>query len=388
MENIRYASVKVADKLSPVIVPITSDQKPDISLSITKKWKNTLNIICEVADVPSALIMRLHPDEIEVFVSSNNPDNPYIEHTKDKLRHGLYCETVVGKRKELLIPNALKNKKWKNNPDVKLNMISYYGLPIKWYDGEIFGTICILDNKENPYSDSIKKLLINFKETIESDLNQLKITKELRKKLSDKEVHIKEIHHRIKNQFNILISTIKLEKMKIKDIDQSISIMNDISSRIHAITLLHEKLYKSVNSPEKNTSLNAYLHELADIIISNISKKPIKLTFSGEQTYYVSDEMITFGLLLSEMLTNSIKYAFPEQKKPEIHISLNKKASDLIFVYSDNGIGLPDSNLDSYTTLGIELINALVKQLYGEIAVKNKNGLKYIFTIKRKVMTL
>jgi len=78
------------------------------------------------------------------------------------------------------VPNALKNKKWKDNPDVKLNMISYYGLPIKWEDDEFFGTICVLDSDENDYNNDYKDLLNEFKVAIESDLRTLMYKDELR----------------------------------------------------------------------------------------------------------------------------------------------------------------------------------------------------------------
>ena len=100
----------------------------------------------------------------------------------------MYCETVIRSKDKLLIPNALKNEKWKNNPDIKLNMISYLGFPILFPDGRPFGTICVLDNKENAYSDTYENLIINFREIIQSQLSLIymnSILGEKNKKLSD-----------------------------------------------------------------------------------------------------------------------------------------------------------------------------------------------------------
>ena len=83
---------------------------------------------------------------------------------------GLYCETVINTNGKLRIPNALADEKWKNNPDVKLNMISYLGFPILLPDGNPFGTICVLDNKENAYSETYENFIKNFREIIQSQL--------------------------------------------------------------------------------------------------------------------------------------------------------------------------------------------------------------------------
>src|SRR5262249_34352892 len=89
------------------------------------------------------------------------------------LGSGLYCETVVTKNHELLVPNALLDQAWNNNPDVKLNMISYLGYPIRWPDGEPFGTICVLDCKTNSYSEKYKRLITQFRDMVETHLEIL-----------------------------------------------------------------------------------------------------------------------------------------------------------------------------------------------------------------------
>ncbi len=147
---------------------ITKFPVPD---AIMKKWQNVVDIMARLIDVPAGLIMRIIEPDIQVFVSSRTSDNPY--HPKDKEHlygSGLYCETVISSRKELLVPDALSDENWRNNPDIKLNMISYLGFPILYPNGEPFGTICVLDNKENAYSATFIELVRQFHSTIESDL--------------------------------------------------------------------------------------------------------------------------------------------------------------------------------------------------------------------------
>jgi hypothetical protein len=143
----------------------------EISDTIMEKWQAIVDMLAELIGIPAALIMRLVESDIQVFVSSNSEGNPY--HPGDSehfLGSGLYCETVINTNDKLLIPNALKNEKWKNNPDIKLNMISYLGFPILQPDGKPFGTICVLDNKENAYSKTYEKLIIQFRDIIQNNL--------------------------------------------------------------------------------------------------------------------------------------------------------------------------------------------------------------------------
>jgi len=142
-----------------------------ITNSMVSKWQNIVDIIAELINIPAALIMRLVQSDIEVFISSKSKDNPYKPGDKEHFwNSGLYCETVIRSNEKLLVPNANKLEKWKNNPDVKLNMISYLGFPILMPDGTPFGTICVLDNKENAYSDIYEKLILNFRDVVQSQL--------------------------------------------------------------------------------------------------------------------------------------------------------------------------------------------------------------------------
>jgi PAS domain S-box-containing protein len=135
----------------------------------TNKWQGIVNSMAEIINVPAALIMRVEPPYIEVFRSSKSRNNPYRVGNREHLA-GLYCEAVISTKDKLLVPNALKDGDWNKNPDIKLGMISYLGFPLLWPDGEVFGTICVLDLKENSYGERYENLMIQFKEVVEAHL--------------------------------------------------------------------------------------------------------------------------------------------------------------------------------------------------------------------------
>jgi diguanylate cyclase (GGDEF)-like protein/PAS domain S-box-containing protein len=163
-------------------VDIAEPVKAKINDKFLNKWKGIVNIIANIIGVAAALIMKVNPESMEVVLKSQNEDNPYITGGSDSLGHGLYCETVIAKNKELHIKNALEDEVWKDNPDIDLNMISYYGLPLNWPDGKTFGTICILDDKSMELNKDSKQLMKEFKNVIEDDLNQLDVKIKLKEK--------------------------------------------------------------------------------------------------------------------------------------------------------------------------------------------------------------
>jgi PAS domain S-box-containing protein len=144
-----------------------------------QKWQEIIDLLAEVLHVPSALVMKVEPPNIKVFVSSESKGNPYERNELACLNTGLYCETVMKTRQRLLVPNALVDREWNANPDIKLGMISYIGFPVAWPNGDIFGTICVLDSRQNEFNDLYRKLLLQCREVLQADLKSLQARNEL-----------------------------------------------------------------------------------------------------------------------------------------------------------------------------------------------------------------
>jgi transcriptional regulator with GAF, ATPase, and Fis domain len=167
----------------------------EVPESILNSWQEIVDILAEIGGIPAALIMRLQDQDIEVFVTSRSAGNPYKKGSRENVwGSGLYCEKVIRTGTTLLVPNAPADKNWAKNPDIKLNMISYLGLPILYPDHKPFGTICVLDNKENRYTDKFEKLMSKFRDLIQVDLEILYMNQMLgdsNKRLTD---YLEELH--------------------------------------------------------------------------------------------------------------------------------------------------------------------------------------------------
>jgi PAS domain S-box-containing protein len=157
---------KSMGSLATSLTPDSIQVPPDI----IRKWQEIVDLLADLMHVPSASIMRVEPPQIKVFVSSASKGNPCVPGSVDT---GPYCETVLKSRQPLRVTDALADETWRSNPHVKSGMISYLGVPISWPDGEIFGTICIRDNKRNAYSEAYLKLLLHFRDLLQADLKSL-----------------------------------------------------------------------------------------------------------------------------------------------------------------------------------------------------------------------
>ncbi|MEI6034676.1 MAG: PAS domain S-box protein [Verrucomicrobiae bacterium] len=157
----------------------------EVPQKVLEGWQVTTNLLAEIAGIPAALIMRVHAREIEVVITSHSAGNVYHQGEKVPMDTGLYCETVISTQRELLVPNALKDPDWDHNPDVKLGMISYLGLPLLWPTGEIFGTICILDKQENAYFQQIRHLIERLRDSIQFSLQVIYDASAVRKQAEE-----------------------------------------------------------------------------------------------------------------------------------------------------------------------------------------------------------
>jgi len=139
---------------------------------VLKEWQNLLDETAEILDVPAGLITRVDGKEIEILLSSETEDNPYpAAVTSQYPDSGWYCEYTLKSKGLNLIPNAAQDPQWKDNSAaVDLHMISYLGMPIERPDGEQFGTVCFLDNKQNAHNDLHIRLVEQIKRMIELSL--------------------------------------------------------------------------------------------------------------------------------------------------------------------------------------------------------------------------
>lgn len=149
-----------------------------------QKWQKVVDIMADVLKVPSAIVTRIDPPEIEVLRSAAVPGNPYTAGDKVMMaKH--YCEAVVTQNSKLQVSYAPKDPLWNSAPEIEYGMTAYLGYPLCWPGGEMFGTICVLDSKENLFGELYEKVLYEFRELVESHLSLLDMNEQLRSALDE-----------------------------------------------------------------------------------------------------------------------------------------------------------------------------------------------------------
>ena len=173
-----------------------------VSDSTLQEWQKVVDLVVRISGAQVGLIMRVHQDEIEVFVASKTSKNPYHVGEREHLTgSGLYCENVITKQEKLLVANALKSDAWRNNPDLKYNLISYLGFPIRLSNGHPFGTICLLDNKENGYFPELIELMEKMRNLIESHLRNEEKLWHQQSELKERDIRFRLIANAAENVF-------------------------------------------------------------------------------------------------------------------------------------------------------------------------------------------
>ena len=206
-----------------------------------------------------------------------------------------------------------------------------------------------------------------------------KVEDKLKTSLHEKELLLKEIHHRVKNNMQIISSLLSLQSNYIDD-DVTIQVLRESEVRIRAMSLVHESIYLSDNL--SSIYFQNYIPRLVMNIISHYNAEFINSKFDIEDIILNIETAIPCGLIVTELVTNSIKYAF-SRDEGVINVKFTRKLDKLKLVVSDSGIGLPDYLLkEGSNSLGLLLVKMLVKQLEGELKIDNTNGTTFTIIFK------
>lgn len=207
----------------------------------------------------------------------------------------------------------------------------------------------------------------------------------IRKSLREKEVLLREIHHRVKNNMQVISSMLGLQSRHIKD-EEALRVFEDGRNRIRSMALIHEMLYRSEDFA--SIDFDAYIKTLASSLFGlyAVSPERVRLTIEVEEAGFGLDSAVPCGLIMNELLTNALKYAFPGERSGEVAVAIHYNGGRVEISVSDNGVGFPEGlDFRKTETLGLQLVVNLVKQLRGEIMLDRTGGTKFVITIKKEV---
>lgn len=311
-----------------------------------------------VEDMP-ALVCRFLPDGTLTFV--NQVYCEYFEKTEEELIGNSFTPLIPDEDKDYVIKqfSSLSYDKptisYNHRVILKNGRIRW----MNWIDHAIF------DENKN---------IVEYQSIGRDITDEIENKKRLEELLEEKEILLKEVHHRVKNNLQVIASLIELNKPYIKD--NVMDILDDIKERIRSMALIYESIYTLGNFTK--IDLSQYLSTFIDrwINIHRNLNKEIEL----DTIFITLDIAMPLALIINELISNVIKYAFKGIEDPILIIKLKKVEDNRYFLMvKDNGVGIPDNiDIKSSNSFGFMLLDLLIKQINGEISIKKDKGTEII----------
>lgn len=352
----------------------------NITDQLTERWQAVINMIARHYDVPSCLVMKLEDDNIKVHLSSvnNGDDNPYqpgdAEHFDDS---GLYCERVIKTQKPLQVINALTDPEWDHNPDIKLGMISYLGVPLNWPDQSPFGTLCVLDKKEREFPEEFRNLLDRLSNIFELELSlayeveqRKKAEAELRaaqeKLLSTRELeHFSLISQGVSHELGTPIGSCVTVVSHLDDICQqalqqenpTVDGLKASLTDIHSCSkMLSAELGRSsrlLNTLKQAAQSSGLPHQNVEIDLALCVDDAWSFFSDSERQSIVLKQLILLPQpilanyvalvdIFKQLFRNAIDHGFHFCEKPELTIKARPAGDQVVIEIEDNGCGMSE----------------------------------------------
>lgn len=240
-----------------------------------------------------------------------------------------------------------------------------------------------LENRVEERTSQLREYSLNLQNEV---IERKRAEEELKKILGEKEILIKEVHHRVKNNFAVISSLITLKSAGVDE--KAREVFAEVDQSLRTMSKIHELFYKS--DKITNINLGEYYNVITDELVSafNPSGRAVKIDKQIENVSVNLNQGITCGLLLNEVISNAMKYAFPVEweGEAELNISLKKDNEYIEIMIGDNGCGIPEGvDKNSSDSLGLTLIYMFPEQLGGSIKADTKDGTKYTIRFKEKV---
>ena len=239
-----------------------------------------------------------------------------------------------------------------------------------------------LEMKSDDEFGDLADSLVTMVQNLDQSQNKLMESMRLEASHREKDVLLREIHHRVKNNMQILTSLLRLQSRRTESLEMK-GVLNDSEARIRSMGLLHEKLYQSDSI--SRIDLKGYLETLVfELQRMNTTHKHPDLRVVAQGISLGLDSALPCGLIVTELVSNAFKYAFANEKKPVVVVNVSKQATgEYSLVVWDNGCGMPEgTDIGTGTSLGLRLVRMLTEQLNGEVSFSAEQGTRFEIRFK------
>jgi two-component sensor histidine kinase len=308
-----------------------------------------------------------------------------------------FCGHVVTHDRELVVRDARMDRRFSDNPLVtgEPKVVFYAGMPLRTQEGFVLGTLCAIDHEPRELTPEEHSLLAILAAQVMAQLElrrrnveledrnraQLILQAELEDSLHEKDVLLQEVHHRVKNNLQLVSSLLNLQLARVPN-GESRTVLEECQGRIHAVAIVHEAIY-SARDYARVPIVN-YVRALASGISHAVGAagRGIEIELEiGDETLAV-DKAIPCGLILNELISNAVKHAFPRGRSGIVRVLASMTPdSKMEVIVADDGVGVPENfSPEDYASVGMQVVCALVEQLDGTLQVTREGGAQFRLT--------
>ena len=376
--------LQIAESLRTTTMALTStmdrDKILDIILNESRKTVPYTAVTVGLLKNDFVEIVRHHG--IEPFYTTiaqmqyiyNHPDTLSIQQLKKTHQPILISDTrgnpgwrqfesTTWVRSYLAMPIKVRNE--------TIGLVSFYGKEAEMFSEN---TIRIMD----PFVLSAGVALENsrlFLEIQKELIEKKQVEKIIRTSLEEKKILLMEIHHRVKNNLNIVASLLNLQAEQIQTVEQAKIALQVSQNRVHSMSMVHENLYQSEDLA--NIDIGVYIRRMAKELVNiYTTDTQIDLSFEAEKIYLTVNQAVPLGLLLNELITNTITHAFPGRSRGKLTITMRQENErGYVLTVADDGTGIPAGlDPDNSPSLGLHLVRILAQQLGGDLVINSGKG--------------
>lgn len=397
--------------------PLHGDHEQLSSLEVPPEmlasWQKAIDLMAELLEVPAGFVTRACDGRIYTLLDSDNNKTPLKSGGSAPLGSGYYCEGVMDSRAALLVTDALEDPQWRNSPDANLGLVSYFGVPLCWPNGDIFGTVCVLDAKARQYSERQQELVTRFRDAVQQGLQTLFEQVQLKRAQaqllqSAKLASIGSMSAGLAHELNQPLGVISIVNEQIGrmlandaiDREHLAQLCDKVSKQVDRAARITENLRifsrQNVASERHPVDINWLIHESLVLPEQMLADSGIDLELDlTEALPTVSCDFVQIAQVLANLVSNACHAVQirPEGKR-RVRIISDLRQGQVCVSVQDNGAGIADSIMGQifdpfFTTkspgegtgLGLSICHGLVREHSGELRCESQQAEGACFVI-------
>jgi PAS domain S-box-containing protein len=317
--------------------------------------------------IPLALIDYL-PDAVIIVdadgrISRANPRTAAL--------FGYEAQDLLGQPIEALMPERYRRKHVaQRNGFLTSRTVRAMGVGLELYGRRKDGSEFPLDIMLSPLDTQEERMVL----AVVRDLTELLEADRQRQRAARNEMLLREIHHRVKNNLQVILSLLSVQRENVRD-PAALAIIGESESRIRSVSLIHEKLYRS--DELGSIDFADYINDLCANLFHSFGASELghRLDLRVDGVRLSVDAAVPCGLIVNELVSNALKYAFPQGRSGAVRVSMNKVGDEFDLEVRDDGVGLPDGlDIETSSGLGLQLVSLLAGQLSGQFEVVERHA--------------